>query len=279
MRPPRSSRLAALGRGLSFALALAFTGHGAQAVPILGVSQARSLAASASSAIAGSTDSDSDTASAPDFGLFDESIAPDALVQLAASGQTASATGTASQVSSLGSNSVTSSGSARAQLGLTPGTNGSAEASASSVFEFVFDIAATSDFALTGTLDTQALLAGGADLPTIVNDLLFENLTTATTLFQALSDDEAFAVSGLLLPGTYRLTASASVNGTQTSTFTSGRSVDAKSTYAFTLDVVTVAVPEPGSLGLALSALAMMAGGHKRAAPSGRRGRAPSKAA
>lgn len=256
MHSIRSPRFATVSAGLAFAFTLA--AHCVQAAPILAVSQARSVAATVSASVPGNSDNDADAATAPDFSPFNGSIAPSASALLATSGQSAGATGTATQVSTLGTGAVSAASTVQAQLGLTAGANGAAAANPTSVFEFVFDIIETSNYALTGSVDTQAVLIGGADLPTALNDLLFENITTSTTLFQALTNDEAFSLSGILNPGRYRLSASASVDASQVSNAANAMSVNATSAYSFTLDVTTSPVPEPASLALVLMALALM---------------------
>lgn len=261
MHPIRSHRFAIAA--VWVVLAVSLSSHRAHAAPIVAVSQTRTVTASASASIPGQSDSDSATAAAPDFGAFNGSIAPGAIAQSAASGQTAGSTGAATQTSSLGSGSVSADGTVQAKLGLTAGANASAAADASSVFEFVFDITAASTYTLTGSLNTQAILSGGADLPSLLNDFAFENITTSTTLFQALTNDEAFSLSGLLNPGRYRLSASATADASQASILANARNVDATSSYSFILDVGSSQVPEPESLLLALTALTMMGAGRK----------------
>ena len=262
MLPIYSHRFPTLSAWLAVTFVMA--GNCAHAAPIIAFTQNRSVAAIASASVGGSPDSDSALAAAPDFGAFNGSIAPSAVALSAASGQSASATGSASQVSSLGTSSVSADSTAQALLGLTAGENGSAAANPSSVFEFVFDIAEASSYALTGSVNTQAIVTGGAGIPSLLNDLLFENVTTSTTLFQTLTNDESFSISGLLDPGRYRLSASATVDASQASVSANARTVTGISSYAFTLDVTSTSVPEPASLALVLTALALIGIGRTR---------------
>lgn len=255
MHPARSLRLDFIG--LLVAVTATLTSLGVHAAPIVAVSQARSVSATVSASIPGSTDNDSDSSAAPDFGPFNGSVSPNALAQSATSGRLAVGDGLASQVSSFSSSTVSADGKAQAKLGLSSGENGAAAASHSSIFEFVFDLIEASIVTLTGTVDTVAVTSGGAGIPSMTNEFLFENVTTSTTLLKTLSDDEAFSLSGLLDPGRYRLSAFATVDASESSIVANARSVDATSSYSFNLSATTNAVPEPASFLLVLTALAL----------------------
>lgn len=183
----------------------------AEALSIVPISQTRELATT-STAVAGTSDSDTDAKAAPGFGPFAESSTSFSSATSAASGAVAAAQGDASQDSSIGPAQISARGEAGAGLTViwAPAT---ALAQASSLFDVTFSLAADSDFSLSGTLDTLAIMTGGAPVPSLVNQLYLREVGGAF-LFQSLTSDEAFSVSGLLEASkTYRIYAEATVNG------------------------------------------------------------------
>jgi len=221
---------------------------------IVPVAQDRSVEASATATVFSISNSDSDSAAAADFAPFAATVDP--LAVTVAEVQVAISQGVARQDSSLGAASVSASGEASAALTLTAGGNGSASADAASLFEFLFFVDSASSFLLTGSLDTQAIVTGGAAIPLLLNDLLFEDVDNSVVLFQALTNDESFSVNGLLQPGSYRLSASARIAADQASSLVAARTVSGLSSYEFVLDVVPVPVPEPAVPALLLLSLA-----------------------
>lgn len=158
----------------------------------------------------------------------------------------ASAAGSADQTSDLGSSQISGRGSAGIALTL-PVTTGSLSASADGTSSFVvtFSVDVLSSYTLAGNVDTLAIVTGGASLPTLANMVLFESISGGTTIFETLTDDEVFSLSGVLQPGDYRLTASSHVEALQPAG-SSARSVSGSSSFDFTFEVTPAdTVPEP----------------------------------
>lgn len=212
----------------------------AQISPLL---QTRSVSGAASATLPGSTPGDSDSDAALGFGTFNALVQPQATAtweRLVATAQ-----GTGSQNSFLGATHVTAQGEAGTSLSLPDFDGGSASARGESLFDFQFTLASPALFSLSGTLDTQAVVSGGATIPALDNDLIFEDLDNASVLFAPLTDDESFTLNGSLGPGTYRLFAMAKVEASQASSSVNDRTVSGKS--SFDLDFRISPIPEPGT--------------------------------
>jgi hypothetical protein len=227
------------------------------AAAVIPVFQDRSVTASASASVFGLNDSDSDSAAATDFTPFVATVDP--LAVKAAEGQVAVAQGVGQQDSTLGTSSIAANGEASVAMSFTAGANGSATADAASLFEFLFTVSSVSNFLLAGNVDTVAIVTGGAAIPLLLNDVTFEDVDASVVLFQTLTNDEAFSISGLLQPGSYRISASAQVAGDGASAAVTARTISAVSSYEFTLDVTGVPVPEPAAPALLLLGLAGLA--------------------
>ena len=227
------------------------------AAAVIPVFQDRSVAASASASVFGLNDSDGDSAAAADFTPFVATVDP--LAVTAAEGQVAVAQGVGQQDSTLGGSSIAAKGEASVAMSFTAGANGSASADAASLFEFLFTVSSVSNFLLAGNVDTVAIVTGGAAIPLLLNDVTFEDVDASVVLFQTLTNDQAFSISGLLQPGSYRISASAQVAGDGASAAGTARTISAVSSYEFTLDVTGVPVPEPAAPALLLLGLAGLA--------------------
>lgn len=217
------------------------------------LSQTRSVEANAAASVRGDSDSQSDSESAPDFGPFGSTVDPLAIAIVGA--DIAIAQGVADQQSSIGLGAITASGEASVSLTLLPGVGGLAEADGESLFDVTFDVVEPGDYSLTGLVDTQAIVTGGADIPLLTNGITFIDVGNATTLFQTLTGDELFGVSGSLGPGSYRLLAFAAADTTQASSLTSPMTVNGLSAFSFNFAFTPSRIPEPGS-SLALFAIA-----------------------
>jgi hypothetical protein len=227
------------------------------AAAVIPVFQDRSVEASASASVFGLNDSDSDSAAAADFAPFVATVDP--LAVTAAEGQVAIAQGVSQQDSTLGASSIAAEGEVSVAMTLTAGANGSASADAASLFEFLFTVSSVSNFLLAGNVNTSAIVTGGAAIPLLLNDVTFEDVDDSVVLFQTLTNDEAFSISGLLQPGSYRISASAQVAGDGASADSNARTINAVSSYGFTLDLTDVQVPEPAAPALLLLGLAGIA--------------------
>lgn len=222
---------------------------------ILPFSQVRSVAADSKAVVPQDLDQNSGLESALDFSFFNEEVAP---LSLAIQGaQVSIAQGVGKQVSGIADFGIAGSGEASVSLTLLPGPGASAEASGQSLFDVVFTITKLSNFILSGSLDTQAIVTGGATIPALSNDFLFEDVDNSLTLFDSLTQDEAFSLSGVLAPGTYRLYAVAEVDATQAASLTTARTVSGISSFDFDFRIATVLIPEPGTLGTAAAVLGL----------------------
>jgi hypothetical protein len=112
-----------------------------------------------------------------------------------------------------------------------------------------------SSYTLAGSIDTQAIVTGGAGLPSLSNEVILEDVDNALILFESLTDDELFSISGLLNPGNYRLRASAGIVANQSSSLTASRTVEGTSSFDLDLQLTPRGVPEPGTAVLVLGAL------------------------
>ncbi|MBL9139885.1 MAG: hypothetical protein JNK85_28700 [Verrucomicrobiales bacterium] len=190
-----------------------------------------------------------------DFSLFDKEVAP---LSLAINRTLVSiAQGVGKQVSGIADFGIAGQGEASVSLTLVPGAGISGEASGQSLFDVVFTITKLSNFTLTGSLDTQSITTGGAALPTLSNSFLFEDVDNSLTLFQALTDDEAFGISGTLPPGTYRISAGADADASQAASLTLSRTVNGISAFDFDFRIATVQIPEAGTMGAAAAILGL----------------------
>ncbi len=153
--------------------------------------------------------------------------------------------GTASQKSSLGPNVISVYGEAVTSVTAVSGASSLAGGTAKSYFQYEFEVLNTHSYSFSGTLDTQGIVTSGATLPTLDNSIVLENLTTSTVLFDALTNDESFLTSGFLTPGTYRLTAVATVDSEVLALRTGTRTAAGNSTFDFVLRAQNL--PESGT--------------------------------
>lgn len=235
---------------LIVAVVVAAAGHPGMA-SITPVSQTRTVDADATAQLSTTPPqnlSDSDSDAALDFAPFLAEVDPEATAFFVPPLSLRSGQGVAKQDSTLGPITISAKGEASVSISLTPGQipGGSAGASSSSVFDVTFSIDVPSLFWLSGTLDTQSIVTGGAGLPTLSNDVILWDLDGAVKLFDSLTADEAFVLSGTLNPGLYRLYAVASAEGTQASIASTSRSVVGIS--SFDLDLLVTNVPESETL-------------------------------
>lgn len=253
-----------LRRMRSATLILAAAAPGLALSAIVPLSQNRSVDAYAI-AVAGSTaDIEDDDASATGYAPFAAQVQPMAVA--ASGGSFAIAQGAASQSSSIGSNVVVALGTASLSLTVpSSGAGASAAAGGDSFFELSFMVDVLSSFALSGAVDTQAIVSGGASLPTLGNVISLEDLDQALILFTTLTDDQTFSVSGWLNPGTtYRLRASASIDANQASSNTQDRTVSGLTSFDLDLQLVPQAVPEPATVFLVAGGAALLLVGRRR---------------
>lgn len=173
--------------------------------------------------------------------------------------------GRANQTSNIGSNAVSAQGEASLSITVpSSGTGTSAVASGDSVFELTFMVDVLSSFELTGMVDVQAIVTGGASLPTLGNVVRLEDLDQSAILYETLTDDQAFTVNGWLNPGTtYRLRASALVDANQPSSNTTDRTVSGLSSFEVDLQLVPQGVPEPATLWLVAAGGALLLAGRR----------------
>jgi hypothetical protein len=213
--------------------------------------------------VPGVSDSATDSASALAFELFDDSADSFALAvsPVGTPSAVSIAQGIARQKSSILPGSISASGEASGALTLTASVGSSASAEGESLLDLTFTVGVPSSYTLAGFLNTQAIVTGGASIPTLENDLLFENLDNSTVLFQSLTDDESFSLVGILSPGKYRLTASASVEAEQLSSPNFDQTVYGLSSFEFSLQLKPSTVPDSGGglVGLAAIALGIFA--------------------
>jgi hypothetical protein len=246
---------------LAAAMVAAAAASGAALSAIIPVGQDRFVEASAIAVAGNDLDVDDDQLVAAGFGSFDAEVDP---LAVAISGANiAIAQGVANQSSSIGANAVAAEGEASLALTLpSSGAGSSAAAGGDTFFELLFMVDVVSSFVLSGSVDTQAIVTGGAGLPALVNTVILEDVSNASVLFAALTDDEAFSVSGLLNPGiSYRLRASAGFDANQQSSNAQDRTVSGISSFALDLQLTPETVndvPEPGALFLLLGGLAML---------------------
>jgi hypothetical protein len=264
------AKVVKISAGPVAAMVLATAVPGAAFSAIIPWSQDRYVEDYGIAAAGSSSDIEEDQAVASDFGSFVASVDPQAV---AVSGANfAIAQGVASQSSSIGANAVSAQG--EASLSLTQPSSGagsSAVAEGDSFFELLFMVDVVSSFLLNGSVDTQAIVTGGASLPTLSNAVILEDLTNALILAQALTVDEAFSLSGLLNPGTsYQLRASAQIFANQGSSDSQDRTVSGMSSFDFDLQLTpqtVVGVPEPGTAFLMFGGLAALALARRRPLP------------
>jgi hypothetical protein len=230
------------------------------AAAIVPVAQDRSVDASATAILPGLMDTDSQSDSAPGFGLFDAMADPLAVANQGGT-EVVVAQGVATQISSLGELGVSATGEASVGLTILPVTGASGEGEGTSLFELSFVVDAPSTYSLLGTVDTQAIVTGGAALPSLVNSVLFEDVDDGITLFQTLTTDEAFGIGGILDPGAYRLLASAGASADQVAAVTLARTVSGITSYQFDLRLVPVVIPESSTIAGALALVALCATG------------------
>lgn len=247
------------------ALILAAAAPGLALSAIVPSAQNRSIDAYAIAAVAGGTpDIEDDQASATAYAPFAAQVQPKAT---AVGGTSfAIAQGAASQSSSIGSNGVVAEGTASLLLTVpSSGAGASAAAGGDSSFELTFIVDVLSSFSLSGAVDTQAIVSGGATLPTLDNAVWLEDLDQAFVLFTTLTDDQTFSVSGWLNPGTtYRLRASASTGANQASSNTLDRTVSGLTSFDLDLQLVPQAVPEPATAFLVAGGAAVVLVGRRR---------------
>lgn len=231
---------------------------------ILPVTQSRKLDTSSSALAFSVSDSDLDAKFAPGFGPYDESSDAFSLAVFTSSSLPVTtivsvADGIASQKSSITASRIQAIGEAGVSLTLTRGPLlGAGTAAGSSLFDVSFFINTDSEFSLSGFLDTQAIVTGGAPLPGLDNTFYLEEVG-GPTLFQALTNDEAFALTGTFAGGkTYRLYGYAESSAFSGNSATLDRTVNGLSSFNFDLQVREIpnspVIPEAstviGALGL-----------------------------
>lgn len=204
------------------------------------VSQDRSVDSTSSATIQSTTVPDSEGHSAPDFGHFKESADSSALTTLGA--LFVAAFGTAEQNSRLTPNRVVASGEATAGVVLSAVPRGSGKSKSESLFQYEFTVATPSTYSLFGSVDSDSVVSGGALIPSLETAVIFEDVGLGLVLFETLTFDETFSISGTLLPGTYRISAEAWVDVSQASSTSQFRSVNGSS--SFDLDFKARNVPE-----------------------------------
>lgn len=217
----------------------------AEALLIQPVSQDRRVSTSVSVDDGILSDSDSDSLSAPDFGPFDETA------QASASIPGRTATATAFQRSTIGSDTVSADGAVSAFT-----TDGFDDATARSFFEITFDITQRLPFELIASVTNFVDDESNSSVDVLLRGGPGDQVIGQTRVDSSLSDNFLFA-SGVLEPGSYVLRASASLVPPATGGDTwSGD-------YSLSFSVV----PEPSSFLLLGSGLLLVA----------RRGRATSR--
>lgn len=246
------------------AIALALATAVGQASPISIISEVRLLSTSAQ---AGPLDQD--TLNPSGTGLV--SISSSSVATSQDGSPLGSATGTGSQQAAVGATQVSVSGSADTTLLLGAATGGGVSARANSSYQLDFSLGVASSYQLTGFVDTQAVAAGGAGIPVLANRVTLVDLGAASTLFDTLTNDEAFSISGLLGPGTYRLVGFADIDASA-GYGSVERSQTGNSSYGFTFTAQPNAAPEPSSLLLVFAAAGWLGFRRRRMQVSMRRG-------
>lgn len=230
---------------------------------IVPTGQSRFVSASANAQVSGESDADSGAQSAPLFAPFSGLVQPLAVASVSGNlvpPASAIAQASAQQNSVIGTSTISASGEAAASITLTPSATGSGSGSGTSFFDLFFELTSAADFQLTGQLDTQAIVTGGALLPQLSNSLSLEDFSNSTLLFENLTADEAFAVSGSLQPGIYRLFAEARVVASQESSVSGARTVNGISSFEFDFTISDSSqVPDSGH-GLLLVAALVLSG-------------------
>lgn len=220
------------------------------AVPITPTSQNRSVSGETSAVVPRGADADNASAAAPDFAPFNENVGVTSIAVVPPN--VAASQVIARQVSSIGASSIAATGFAYVNTLVLFGTGMSASGVADSSFDVVFTVSAISNYDFSGFVDTWASATGGAGLPALDNTVQFLDLDNNVTLFEALSNDEVFALAGALQPGNYRLLAFSSGEVNTTSIPSLIRSTDGQSSYGFELVLTPrdqVPVPD-GGLGM-----------------------------
>lgn len=210
------------------------------------VAQDRSVDTSATATLPAASQSDTDSDAAVGFGPFVAS--GNAFADVISGGTEVISQGTAIQNSNHGANFVAASGEASVTMTLLSTISGSALAEGASLFEFEFTISSLSTFALDGAVDTQSIVTGGASVPILATDLVFEDVSNGIILFEALTNDESFSLGGMLNPGTYQFIASATVDASEVSSVNATRTVAGSSSFEFLLGISTVPIPESTTL-------------------------------
>ncbi len=225
---------------LGAALASASSGALADIIPS---SQTRKLDTSSKAVASTVVNDDAETKSSPGFGGYNDSSDSFSLAVFTTSTfppvtVVSVASGSASQNSVLSSSQIKASGEAGVSLTLTRGPLvGSGNAAGSSLFDVSFFIDQDSTFSFSGLLDTQAIVTGGAPIPLLDNNLYLEE-QGGPILFQSLTDDEAFSLTGVFQGGkTYRLYALANVTGASGNAANLDRTVTGLASFEFDLRV------------------------------------------
>ena len=204
------------------------------------VSQDRSVGSTSSATIQTTTVPDSDGIAAPDFGQFNETVDTSALTTLGA--LFVAAYGSADQNSRLTPNRVVANGEATAGVVLSAVARGSGKSKSESLFQYEFTVATPSTYSLFGSVDSESVGSGGALVPLIETGVIFEDVGLGLVLFETLTFDETFSISGTLQPGTYRISAEAWVDLNQPSSVSQFRS--ANGLGSFELEFTARNVPE-----------------------------------
>lgn len=210
---------------------------------LVSVSQTRSVDSSAQVNLVTPPAVDADTLSAPDFALFDAAVSSSAFQAYLPA--VFVSVGDASQKSSIGLNGFSALGSAGVSLTLLSNRTGSAGAEGLSYFQYEFTVTTAKTFSLWGSVDSQSIVTGGASIPQVANELVFEDVVNNVVLFSTLTDDEAFSVNGTLAPGTYRVTASSEISALQVPSASLTRTVSGLGSFDFRFRAQNV--PESGT--------------------------------
>lgn len=252
--------------GMTLVMLLAAGIPAAALAAIIPVAQTRSVDAESSAIVSGDSDSDSGSLSAVGFGPFDATVDP--LAVAIARTDVGIAQGIGKQTSSIGTNSISALGEASVSLTLLPQSGATAAAKAASFFDVLFTVDTLSSYLLAGSVDTLAIVTGGASLPLLGNDVILEDVDGALVLFATATNDEPFSVAGSLSPGSYRLRVSADITADQGSSVTNSLVVNGTSSYEVSLRLTPeVSVPLPASSFLVLIGLAAIAGLRYRGRP------------
>ncbi len=217
------------------------------------VSQDRSVGSTSSAAIQTTTVSDSESSAAPDFGHFNETVDTSALTTLGA--LFVAAFGSAEQNSRLTPNRVVASGEVTAGAVLSPVARSSGKSKSESLFQYEFTVANPSTYSFLGSVDSEWVLSGGALTPLIETGVVFEDVGLGVVLFETLTFDETFSISGTLLPGTYRISAEAFVDVNQASSASQLRTVNGLGSFDFDFRARNLPEAQPQTACLVLGAL------------------------